>query len=163
MPVVAEAKSAGSFKPLPFDTLVPVVISKVTDQGEQAIPSQYQREGGPKTRRVMQMEFSDGNGGSSISTYTLSTSEKATIVLQLKKAGIVVPPNSRFDYETLVGSQLQVLTEGATNKTGKPYAKIVSFAKPQPNQHVASTASDNGVPKANIPGPVKITDEDIAF
>jgi hypothetical protein len=161
--LVAKGKSGGNFKPL-AEGLIPVVISKVNDLGEVAIPPQFQRPDGPKTRQQMQIEFSDGNGGSSLATYTVSTSDKATIVVQLKKAGISVPRES-FDYSTLVGKQLQVLTEHATSKTsGKPYAKITSFAKPAAGQSVSNASATNGVPKANIPaGTYQATDEDVAF
>jgi hypothetical protein len=161
--LVATGKSGANFKPLP-EGLIPVVVSAVKDLGEVAIPPQFQRPDGPKTRQQMQIEFSDGNGGSSLSTYTTSTSDKATIVIQLKKAGINVP-REKFDFSTLVGKQLQVLTEHAVSKTsGKTYAKITSFAKPTAGQHVAAPSSGEiGVPKAVIPPSVEITDEDVAF
>src|SRR5579871_4162265 len=132
MSLVAEPK-ATNYKPLP-EGLVPVVISEVKDLGMVEIPAQYRQEGGPTERPQMQIEFRAADGSTAIKTYTISTHELARIVQDLKMAGITIP--ARFDFSTLKGTQLQVLSSHATSRAGKVYAKISAFSKPAVGQNV---------------------------
>jgi hypothetical protein len=99
--------------------------------------------------------------------YTPSLHEKSTLAKDLALLTGSIP--AKFDIESLVGKQCQVLTTTKINGKGQASAKVEKILKPVAGQNVpvpkraAAPASNTAKPQPAAANPLEITDDDIPF
>jgi hypothetical protein len=99
--------------------------------------------------------------------YTPSLNEKATLAKDLLILTGSIP--AKFDIDSLVGKQCQVLTTTKTNAKGQPSAKVEKILKPAAGQSIPVPKKSTAVPPttptaaAALADSLLIQDEDIPF
>jgi hypothetical protein len=102
------------------------VFAEVRDLGE--VPGPF------GTKRVIAARLVNAAGAEATRFYSPSLHEKSTLCKDLIALDGKAP--AKFDIESLVGKQCQVLTTIKTNKKGQPAAKVEKILKPVANQNV---------------------------
>lgn len=152
MAILVEQKQSGNFK-LMEEGLHAAVISQVKDLGIQKTAF------GDKHTVVARFVNAEGEEASRF--YTPSLNEKATLAKDLIVLDGAIP--AKFDIESLVGRQVQVLVTTKTKPDGTTSAKVEKVLKPKKGQNVP-LPKGVVVPKATpAADPALITDADIPF
>jgi hypothetical protein len=102
------------------------VFAEVRDLGE--VPGPF------GTKRVIAARLVNAAGAEATRFYSPSLHEKSTLCKDLIALDGKAP--AKFDIESLVGKQCQVLTTTRTNKKGQPSAKVEKVLKPIPGQSI---------------------------
>jgi hypothetical protein len=158
MAMVVEQK-ASSFTPMP-EGLHEAVFSEIKDLGE--------KETAFGVKRTIAARLTDAQGREATRFYTPSLHEKATLAKDLVILKGSIP--AKFDIESLVNTQCQVLITEGVNGKGQPTAKVEKILKPKPKQNVAVksfpkslAAALTKAKQAEVEKNLEISDDDIPF
>jgi hypothetical protein len=173
MALVASAVGTGKEFPLMAEGVNQVVISEVKDLGMVPVDpiilaknkQQAIKEGkDPNTVKTenhkVRLRYVDSKGDSVIESFTVSLHKNSRLLPRVTQI-IGADPGSKFDLETLVGKQLQIVVTHV-ERNGKKYANIAAVMKPAAGQAVVppATGKPNGGP---VTATNPITDADIPF
>lgn len=146
MAIVVEQK-ASNFTPM-SEGLHAAVITSVKDLGVQQTPF--------GEKHSVAVRFTNAEGEEATRFYTPSLHEKSTLAKDLVVLKGAIP--ARFDMESLLGEQAQVLVVNKV-KDGKVSAKVDRVLKPKAGQKVVA---GKATPKSNAITPTNpINDDDL--
>jgi hypothetical protein len=173
MALVAKANGEGKEFPLMPEGVQQVVISEVKDLGLLPVPQDIIAKNraeavkkGQDPNKVktevhkVRLRYVNATGDSIIEQFTVSLHERSKLLPRVTQI-IGKSPGEKFDLETLVGTQIQLVVTH-TDKGDKKYANVAAVMKPAPGQAVVppATGKPNGGP---VTATNPITDADIPF